>query len=290
MPARLAVGDRHGGPHERAVGGDPQQEVGDAGARNRETAADVAVDPAGDDAGVRALGKPRWADDRPVEITRGHLRFHGKHVSERVLEESAQYRLEERTGDKVVPTGVHPAGADHQQPPGGYSEVLLYKHFHDKTEIFLSVLGEHLPAFETMLDALIADPTSASPRTNLTRLTRVALAFYVDSLPIAVSVFSSREVLAALRTTLAESGAGPHHPLDGVVTYLHTEVSHGRINEGADLEAAASLLLEACFQQAFLFSFDDQQPDESMLDDLAGRLAGLVHAGLRDPTAHVARD
>jgi AcrR family transcriptional regulator len=155
----------------------------------------------------------------------------------------------------------------------GYSEAMLYKHFRDKTDLFLSVMAEELPAFGATLGKLTADPGQAPLRDNLVRIARLGLAFYVEGFPIAVSVFSSRELLRSHRERLGEHG--PHVLLTGVADYLRAEQVLGRIKAGTDVEAAASLLLGACFQQAFLATFEEREPA-----DRAERLADTLLAGL----------
>jgi len=158
----------------------------------------------------------------------------------------------------------------------GYSEAMLYKHFADKTDLFLSVLGEELPALRTTIDSLTADAALAD---NLARLAEVALAFYVESFPMAVSVFSSRELLNAHRQRLGEQH-GPRLPLEGVAGYLRTEARLGRIAPGTDCEATASLLVGACFQQAFLWSFEGKEPSAAELTEQGGRLATALMTDL----------
>ncbi|AGM02917.1 TetR/AcrR family transcriptional regulator [Amycolatopsis keratiniphila] len=158
----------------------------------------------------------------------------------------------------------------------GYSEALLYKHFKDKTEIFTSVLTERLPALGTTLDELMKAAADAPLAANLARLARITLSFYLESFPIAVSLFSSRELLATHRERVMSRDRGPEVPLARVAEYLREEVRLGRIREDADLDASASLLLGACFQYAFLASFEDREPPPEELDEWAERLAGTL--------------
>ncbi|WP_372667860.1 TetR/AcrR family transcriptional regulator [Amycolatopsis kentuckyensis] len=155
----------------------------------------------------------------------------------------------------------------------GYSEAMLYKHFRDKTDLFLSVLSDELPALGATLAELTADPGRAPLRDNLVRVARLGLAFYTDSFPIAISMFSSRELLRSHRDRVG--GAGPRIPLKGIEDYLRAEVALGRIKPETDVEATAALLLGACFQQAFLATFDESEPA-----DLADRLADTLLAAL----------
>ncbi|MGW4827709.1 TetR/AcrR family transcriptional regulator [Amycolatopsis japonica] len=161
----------------------------------------------------------------------------------------------------------------------GYSEALLYKHFKDKTEIFTSVLTERLPALGSTLDKLMDTAGTSSDTSlaaNLARLARITLSFYLESFPIAVSLFSSRELLATHRERVLSRDRGPDVPLVRVAEYLKEEARLGRIREDADLDAAASLLLGACFQYAFLASFEDREPSPKELDEWAERLAATL--------------
>ncbi|MEU8414908.1 helix-turn-helix domain-containing protein [Amycolatopsis japonica] len=162
----------------------------------------------------------------------------------------------------------------------GYSEALLYKHFKDKTEIFTSVLTERLPALGSTLDELMDTAADTPLAANLARLTRITLSFYLESFPIAVSLFSSRELLATHRERVLSRDRGPDVPLVRVAEYLRQEARLGRIREDADLDAAASLLLGACFQYAFLASFEDREPSPKELDEWAERLAATLTRAL----------
>lgn len=154
----------------------------------------------------------------------------------------------------------------------GYSEAALYKHFQDKTEIFLGVLSERMPAFGATLSELTAQAGKGSLRAHLVRLARSALDFYTETFPIAASLFSTRELLAAHRKALRELGAGPRGPLIAVAQYLRAERRLGRLPRGTDVEAMAALLLGACFQQAFLIQFEDTDPSPTERDALAKSL------------------
>ncbi|WP_037315122.1 TetR/AcrR family transcriptional regulator [Amycolatopsis orientalis] len=162
----------------------------------------------------------------------------------------------------------------------GYSEALLYKHFKDKTEIFMSVLTERLPALGTTLDELVETASDNPLAANLARLARITLSFYLESFPIAVSLFSSRELLATHRERVMSRQRGPDVPLVRVVEYLGEEARLGRIRADADLEASASLLLGACFQYAFLASFEDRDPAPAELDEWAERLTKTLVVAL----------
>ncbi|MFC4003165.1 TetR/AcrR family transcriptional regulator [Prauserella oleivorans] len=156
----------------------------------------------------------------------------------------------------------------------GYSEAALYKHFQDKTEIFVSVLTEQLPALDQMLTRLADRAGTRTVRANLVDVARAAVEFYAEAFPIAASVFSSQRLLTAHRTRLRElgSGGGPRQPVRRLADYLRAEQKLGRLDATVDTEAGAALLFGACFQQAFLIAFEGERPGEEELRRLASKL------------------
>ena len=176
----------------------------------------------------------------------------------------------------------------------GYSEATLYKHFLDKTDLFLAVLKERLPSLGSTLSALSAaidadnhgpaDAATAAGESLASRLTataRGAIAFYEASFPISASVFSDPELLAAHRAAVTGRGGGPQYPLEALARYLRLEQGRGRIRPGADCDAAASLLLGSCFQYAFLRCFAQLPPDLDAAQAHATAIVTTLLAGLR---------
>jgi len=160
----------------------------------------------------------------------------------------------------------------------GLSEAALYKHFRDKTDIFLAVLGERGP---TKLVAVLGDlPGRVGAEPVATVLRDVVLAaadFYDQAFPMAASLFSEPALLAAHRSVLRERGAGPQIPGQALAAYLRAEQEIGRLPEQADPLAAAQALLGACLNRAFLGHFTEQPTDP---DAFATALVGTVMAGL----------
>jgi AcrR family transcriptional regulator len=185
----------------------------------------------------------------------------------------------------------------------GYSEATLYKHFQDKTDLFLAVLKERLPSLGSTLSALSAgidadadtsaandagtnghaDARTAARESLASRLTgtaRGAIAFYEASFPISASVFSEPELLTAHHAAVTRQGAGPQYPVEALARYLRLEQGRGRIRPGADCDAAASLLLGSCFQYAFLRCFAQLPPDPDTAEAHATAIVTTLLAGL----------
>lgn len=137
----------------------------------------------------------------------------------------------------------------------GFSEGTLYKHFEGKEELFLAVLAERLPSFVALAKELPGRAGQGAVHETLEEVARTALAFYAEGVPISASVFSEPALLARHGEELRRRGGGPHRANEAMAAYLRAEQGLGRVREDAHPEAAAAMLLGACFQRAFLRSF-----------------------------------
>jgi AcrR family transcriptional regulator len=137
----------------------------------------------------------------------------------------------------------------------GCSEATLYKHFRDKEQIFVRVLHERLPPFAEVLAELPARAGSGTVAEHLAEVARMAVPFYRQSFPMAGAVAASADLLAAHRAKLDLAVAGPHMPSAHLADYLRAEQALGRVAAGVDPQAAATLLIGACFHRAFLTLF-----------------------------------
>jgi AcrR family transcriptional regulator len=162
----------------------------------------------------------------------------------------------------------------------GYSEATLYKHFEDKTALFLEVLHAKVPSFRPLVDELAKRPGAGSLRDNLIATARAAIDFYLETFPMSASMFAEPELLTAHRTSAARQGAGPHRPIDALAGYLRAERRAGRIRRDADPEAAAGLLLGACFQYAFLHCFTQRPPSQPAVEAYATSIVDTLVIGL----------
>lgn len=162
----------------------------------------------------------------------------------------------------------------------GYSEAALYKHFRNKTDLFVDVLNERVPGnLTTLLDGLQERAGQGGLIETLEEVARAAIEFYLETFPMGASLFSEPTLLAAHRSALAERGKGPHTVPDALASYLAAEQEAGAIGANVDPTAAASLLLGACFQYAFLCNFNGKNGDAD-LTALAATLVRTLAGGL----------
>jgi AcrR family transcriptional regulator len=151
----------------------------------------------------------------------------------------------------------------------GFSEAALYKHFDDKTALFVAVLVERVPSRLTdVLDGLPARAGTGDVEEILAEVAAEAVGFYRETFPMGASLFSEPAILAAHRAALGRLGTGPHVAVDGLAAYLAAEAEAGRVDGSVDAHASALLLLGACQMTAFLAAFGDTE-ETAVAGDLA---------------------
>ncbi|MFI1382255.1 TetR/AcrR family transcriptional regulator [Embleya sp. NPDC020886] len=197
----------------------------------------------------------------------------------------------------------------------GCSEAALYKHFTGKEELFVAVLQERLPPLGPLLAELarLADEpdgadgaealegadelggsdgsdgshdsegSEAADRVErrLAAIASRAAEFYEQSMPIASSLFAEPALLQRHREALRGIGAGPHVPLRLLAAYLTVERDRGRIDPDADPEAAAAMLLGACYQRAFLRHFMGIEDGPTVAEFAASTARTLIRGIVR---------
>jgi hypothetical protein len=102
-------------------------------------------------------------------------------------------------------------------------------------------------------------------------------------MPIIASIFSEPALLSRHTQEIRRRGGGPHRANEAVAAYLRAEQELGRVREDADPEAAAAMLLGACFQRAFLRQFLAEEVDpareERFAEDVVGTLMTSLSPG-----------
>ncbi|MEU2393400.1 TetR/AcrR family transcriptional regulator [Streptomyces sp. NPDC007369] len=130
----------------------------------------------------------------------------------------------------------------------GVSEPTLYKYFGDKERLLLAVLQERVPG----PSRVPIRPGEGDVEQNLAELAHAALDFYRASIPMLGALLADPQRMAVHREAMSRHGGGPEKAVVAFAAYLHAEQALGRVGEHADPDAAAALLVGACFQEAFL--------------------------------------
>ncbi|MDD7941795.1 helix-turn-helix domain containing protein [Actinomycetospora lutea] len=159
----------------------------------------------------------------------------------------------------------------------GFSEAALYKHFEDKTALFVAVLVERVPSrFTDVLHGLPARVGTGQVEEILVEVASEAIAFYRETFPMGAALFSEPAILAAHRAALARLGTGPHVAVDGLADYLAAEAAAGRVDAALDPRASALLLLGACQMTTFLAAFGATDEAATGADLARAAVRGLL--------------
>ncbi|MBC9728967.1 TetR/AcrR family transcriptional regulator [Streptomyces sp. TRM68367] len=193
----------------------------------------------------------------------------------------ARVRILDAAHELMLSVGLARATTKEIARAADCSEAALYKYFESKEELFIRVLSERLPQLTPLLRSLAAEPGQGTLAENLTEIARQAALFYEQSFPIAASLYAETQLKRRHDAAMREMGMGPHIPIEGLDAYLRAEQAAGRVSAEADTVAAASLLLGACAQRAFVYeaSADGRPP----LDDFAQRLTHTLLTGITQP-------
>jgi hypothetical protein len=108
-----------------------------------------------------------------------------------------------------------------------------------------------------------------------------AMAFFTQTMPAGAGLTGEPEWVRRREQRVAQLGAGPRRPTVLLGAYLRAEQEHGRIRSDADPDAAAAVLLGACFHAVFLTAYLDDQPRDS--EEFARNIAAIVMNGVGRP-------
>ncbi|HEY8285068.1 MAG TPA: TetR/AcrR family transcriptional regulator [Chloroflexota bacterium] len=162
----------------------------------------------------------------------------------------------------------------------GCSEGSLYTYFATKADLLHAVMAEKLPPFIPLISALLERAGEDTVPDHLEEVARVAVPYFVEMTPLAVTVLASPDLNESVR----QQGLGPQRANQIVASYLRLEQRLGRIRPEASVEAAAALLLGACQQRAMQGQFLGRAPnpadDDRFVKDLVATLTGGLTPGV----------
>jgi hypothetical protein len=117
-------------------------------------------------------------------------------------------------------------------------------------DAFLALLQDRLPVWHRVLADLSSLVGKAQVNDVLIPVARAAIEFYVEIHNTGMLAFASPGQVVRFRRALRTNELGPQESLDALADYLAAEQRLGRVDADVDPEAAARLLLGACFQYA----------------------------------------
>jgi AcrR family transcriptional regulator len=127
----------------------------------------------------------------------------------------------------------------------GVADGTLYVHFHDRVDLFMALIQEHLPAFVEPLKLLPHRAGRRSVKANLAEVLEAFITWHQKLIPVFSAVNADPSLSEALRIRLSERKEGPHLSVAAVERYLELEQQLGRVNPKANPKTIAILLFGA---------------------------------------------
>lgn len=161
---------------------------------------------------------------------------------------STRERLMDATERIIREQGIMAVTTKDIAREAGYAEATLYRHFQDKADLLLAVMGERISGhFLHLIRDLPGRAGEGSVAAILEELVTAAVEFSAHIMPLDVALASDPALAAAHNKRLRELGTGPEAALHSVAAYVEAEQRLGRVRADASPAAVATILLGISF-------------------------------------------
>jgi AcrR family transcriptional regulator len=145
----------------------------------------------------------------------------------------------------------------------GASEASVYYHFKDKVGLVQAVIEEGLEPLREINATMFARLADRPLADGLEQIAAAFERFFTRVTPVFAAIQTNAELRREFGERMAVQGLGPHRGVGVVSSYLDDQKARGHVDPGADTEAAALMLMGACFLRVF---------NRHMLGNKGGRL------------------
>jgi AcrR family transcriptional regulator len=159
----------------------------------------------------------------------------------------------------------------------GVSEASVFYHYRDKIGLIQAVTLAGLEPLKALDQRALAGRDRPLDET-LRQIATALESFFDNALPILETVQADTALRADFASRLQERNLGPHRGVRLLTEYLAGMTELGLVRPDVDLEAAALLLVGACFLRSWLRHLTGGQGRQTLpgLDDTVGALARLL--------------
>jgi AcrR family transcriptional regulator len=158
------------------------------------------------------------------------------------------------------------------------SEASVFYHFGDKIGLLQAVILAGLEPLKALDPNIITGNSGQPPAETLLQIATALESFFDHVLPVLEAVQADADLRAGFAERLREENLGPHRGVRLLSEHLASMVDLGQVRADADSEAAALLLVGACFLRAWLRHLSGPPGAQTLpaLDDTVGVLAQLL--------------
>jgi AcrR family transcriptional regulator len=153
------------------------------------------------------------------------------------------------------------------------SEASIFYHYGDRAGLLQAVFAEGLRPLETLNNRGF---DSIEPGDVLDRVAHAIEHFLDQTLPVIMAAQADVELRDAMAAYLTEHDLGPHRGVRAVADFLAAEQVAGRVAADADVEAAALMLVSACFLRSSQRLITPHGADLPSLDRAVAEFSAMV--------------
>jgi AcrR family transcriptional regulator len=160
----------------------------------------------------------------------------------------------------------------------GVSEASVFYHYRDKVGLLQAVTLTGLQPLKALDLDVLAGQVDRSLEDTLLQIGTALESFFDRALPVLEMVQADAPLRAEFAQRLIERDLGPHRGVGFVSEHLTGMVDLGWVRPGVDTDAAALLLVGACFLRAWLRHLAGPERSQTLpgLDDTVRALAQLL--------------
>ncbi|MET8142736.1 helix-turn-helix domain-containing protein [Sphaerisporangium sp. NPDC005288] len=158
------------------------------------------------------------------------------------------------------------------------ADGVLYNHFADKEELLALGLHAHVRSVETALGEPPRTAGEGTVAANLRAYIAYSLALHIAIMPAFAGLLGRPQVLANFER-LSNPMAGGRGLRADLAGYLRAEQRLGRLSPGADVDAAATMIIGACHDLVLPRLFTGA-PATPVPDDLIDALVTTIMHGI----------
>ena len=146
------------------------------------------------------------------------------------------------------------------------SEASVFYHFGDKVGLLQAAVLAGLGPLKALDPAAVTGALAQSPEETLGVITAALERFFDHAMPVIATIQADASLRRAFAERLVEGDLGPHRGVQLLADYLRAMVTRGAVRADVDCDAAAMMVVGACFLAAWQRAMSGESGDGKLPD------------------------